>query len=825
MVRIIGYFFGIGVALALVAAAGVAIYLGAVTKDLPDYEVLARYEPPVTTRVHAVDGQLMGEFAREKRLYLPIQAIPDRVKAAFLSAEDKNFYTHPGIDVMSLVRAVVTNVQNLGSGRRPVGASTITQQVAKNFLLDSSVTYDRKVREMILSFRIEQAYSKDRILELYLNEIFFGLNAYGIAGAALTYFDKSVNELTVAEVAYLAALPKGPSNYHPFRQTDRALERRNWVIDQMVANGYVDAEEASRSKALPLGVKIRRTGDYVFAGEYFTEEVRRAIIARYGEDALYEGGLSVRTTLDPQMQVLARKALHNGLIKYDTLRGYRGPITAIDVSGDWGVPLGEVARLTDVPEWRVAVVLSSGNDGVEVGLQPSRQASGELAGERETAFVAKKNMNWALRYEAEGRRLKADSPAEVLKPGDVVYVEKVGSGSEGANGEKLDDGWILRQVPQVAGGMVAMDPHTGRVLAMVGGFSFSQSEFNRATQAYRQPGSSFKPIVYAAALDNGYTPASVVLDAPITIRIGNQVWQPKNYGGGSAGPSTLRAGIERSRNLMTVRLANDMGMSLVAEYAERFGVYDKMLPVLAMSLGSGETTVMRMVSAYSVMANGGKQIKPSLIDRIQDRYGKTVFKHDERGCEGCNSASWNGQSEPQLIDNAEQVLDPMTAYQITSMMEGVVQRGTAVTLAELGRPIAGKTGTTNDEKDAWFVGYTPDLVVGLYLGYDNPRPMGKGSTGGGLAAPIFKEFMADVMKDTRPVEFRVPEGMKMIAVDRKTGMRSSGAGSIVEAFKPGTGPADSYWVIGMDDIQAAERAKALSPQASEAISSGGGGLY
>src|SRR5690606_6834394 len=425
---------------------------------------------------------------------------------------------------------------------------------------------------------------------------------------------------------------------------------------------------------------------------------------------------------------------------------------------------------------------------------------------------------WALRHTVEGRRVKADSPAEVLKPGDVIFVEK--NEGEGA-------GWTLRQVPEISGGMVAMDPHTGRVLAMVGGFSYSQSEFNRATQAMRQPGSSFKPIVYAAALDNGYTPASVVLDAPVSIRVGNQVWEPKNYGGGAAGPSTLRAGIERSRNLMTVRLANDMGMNLVAEYAERFSVYDKMLPVLAMSLGSGETTVMRMASAYAIMANGGKHIVPSLIDRIQDRYGKTVFKHDQRGCEGCNATDWQTQAEPELVDNAEQVLDPMTAYQITSMMEGVVQRGTATTLAELGRPIAGKTGTTNEEQDAWFVGYTPDLVVGLYMGYDKPTPMGKGSTGGGLAAPIFKEFMADVLKDTRPVDFRVPEGMRMIAVDRKTGMQAEAgaAGAIVEAFKPGTGPADSYWVIGMDEIQAAERARELSPQASEAILQGGGGLY
>jgi len=406
----------------------------------------------------------------------------------------------------------------------------------------------------------------------------------------------------------------------------------------------------------------------------------------------------------------------------------------------------------------------------------------------------------------------------VLKPGDVVYVEPKGDDS---------NAYALRQVPEVSGALVAMDPHTGRVLSLVGGFSYSQSEFNRATQAYRQPGSSFKPFVYAAALDNGYTPASVVLDAPIRIVSGNQVWEPKNYGGQSAGPSTLRAGIERSRNLMTVRLANDMGMNLVAEYAERFGVYDKMLPVLAMSLGSGETTVMRMVSAYSVMANGGKSIKPSLIDRIQDRYGKTVFKHDERGCEGCVATKWDNQPEPELTDNSEQVLDPMTAYQITSMMEGVVQRGTATLLNDLGRPIAGKTGTTNEEKDAWFMGYTPNLVVGIYMGYDRPSPMGKGSTGGGLAAPIFKEFFKTAMADAPVVKFKVPEGMKLIAVDRKSGMRSApgAGGSIIEAFKPGTGPADSYWVIGMDGLEGEERANAISPQANRAISTGGGGLY
>lgn len=814
MIRLIGYFFGVATALGLIVAAGLAIYIGNVTKELPDYEVLAKYEPPVTTRVHASDGALMGEFARQRRLYLPIQAVPDRVKAAFLSAEDKNFYSHPGIDIMGLGRAVLSNLQ---TGSRQ-GASTITQQVAKNFLLTKDQTYERKIKEAILSFRIEQAYSKDRILELYLNEIFFGLGAYGIAGAALTYYDKSVNELTISEAAYLASLPKGPSNYHPFKYTDRAIERRNWVIDQMAENGYVTREEADKAKSEGLGVKPRRNGTYLFAGEYFTEEVRREIISRYGEDALYEGGLSVRTTLDPHLQLLARKAMQNGLEKFDRLRGFRGPVTHIEMGSDWGTALGEVKRLDDVPEWQVAVVLDSSGDGLSLGIQPKREISGALSEERPQGTVDKDDMSFVLRAVVDGKRIKAKSAADVLKPGDVIYVEK----KEGAEGQ-----YEVKQIPEVSGGMVAMDPHTGRVLAMVGGFSYAQSEFNRATQAMRQPGSSFKPIVYAAALDNGYTPASVIMDAPITIKSGNETWSPKNYDGKPAGPSTLRVGIERSRNLMTVRLANDMGMKLVAEYAERFGVYDHLAPYLPMALGSGETTVMRMVSAYAVMANGGRQIKPSLIDRIQDRYGKTVFKHDERGCEGCVAKDWEDQAEPELVDNAEQVLDPMTAYQITSMMEGVVQRGTAVTISELGRPIAGKTGTTNDEKDAWFVGYTPNLVVGLYMGYDKPQGLGKGSTGGGLAAPIFKEFMAEALKDTPKIDFKVPEGMKLIAINRKTGMQANegDGGTIIEAFKPGTGPADSYWVIGMGDDGSNGYGGELSPQATQAIQSGGGGLY
>ncbi|MCD2181359.1 penicillin-binding protein 1A [Rhizobium sp. GN54] len=816
MVRLIGYFFGIGTVFFLGVAAFVAVYLANVTKDLPDYEVLNSYAPPVTTRVHATNGALMAEYARERRLYLPIQAIPDRVKAAFLSAEDKNFYNHPGVDVTGLFRAIVTNLQQMGSGRRPVGASTITQQVAKNFLLSSDQTIDRKVKEAILSFRIEQAYSKDRILELYLNEIFFGMNSYGIAGAALTYFDKSVTELSIAETAYLAALPKGPNNYHPFRRTEAAIERRNWVVDRMVENGYVTRSEGDEAKKQPLGVTPRNRGSYLFASDYFAEEVRRQIIERYGDNALYEGGLSVRTSLDPRMQVIARRVLQGGLISYDERRGFHGPIKTVEIGSDWGIELSKVAGYGDVPEWKLAVVLATDAEGADIGLQPRKEPSGKVAEERVTGRIAADAMKWAYRS-ATGDRKTARSPEGVLSPGDVVYVEPT----------ETDGSYRLRQPPRVQGGLVAMDPHTGRVLAMVGGFSYSQSEFNRATQAMRQPGSSFKPFVYAAALDNGYTPASVIMDAPIEIVSGGEVWRPQNYGGGSAGPSTLRLGIEKSRNLMTVRLAQDMGMGLVAEYAERFGVYDKMNPVLAMSLGSGETTVLRMVSAYSVLANGGKQIKPSLIDRIQDRYGKTIFSHEERTCEGCNAQDWENQEEPNVIDNREQVLDPMTAYQITSMMEGVVTRGTAAGKIKLDRPAAGKTGTTNDEKDAWFVGYTPDLVAGLYIGFDSPAPLGRGSTGGSLSAPLFNEFMQAAVEGTPPTKFLVPEGMQMIAVDRKTGMAASEGDpdTIMEAFKPGTGPADVFSVIGGDEFMEPEEILRSSPQANQAVTGGQSGLF
>ncbi|WP_343070150.1 penicillin-binding protein 1A [Bartonella phoceensis] len=788
---------------------------------LPDYEILALYEPSVMTRVHAADGSLMAEFATKHRLYLPIQSIPKILKEAFISAEDKNFYRHFGLDPEGLSRALINNIRNIGSGKRPEGASTITQQVAKNFLLSSEVTLERKLKEAILAMRIEKTYSKDHILELYLNEIYLGRGNYGIAAASLSYFNKSVNDLTLEQCAYLAALPKGPANYDPFRNTQRAINRRNWVIDRMVANGYVPHEQGEKAKAKPLGATIRGNDNYVFAADYFTEEVRRRLINRYGAKTLYEGGLSIRTTLDPHLQFLARRALHNGLVKFDHSQGWRGAYDHIDKKDDWGIELANITGLRDVPEWHLAVVLSTDNNKVEIGLQPQREASGLLSKKRETAILSENDSKWALNVVKENSHRKVvQSLSHVLQVGDVIFVEKVPN----TNGI-----YRLQQIPKVEGAIVAMNPDSGRVLAMVGGFSFAASEFNRATQAYRQPGSAFKPIVYAAALDNGYTPASVVLDGPIEIRQYNgEIWQPKNYGGTFSGPSTLRYGIENSRNLMTVRLAYDMGMSLVAEYAERFGIVDKLQPYLPMALGAAETTVLRMVTAYSVIANGGRSINPSLIDRIQDRYGKTIYRHDDRLCENCNVQTWDNQSEPKLVDERDQVLDPMTAYQITSMMEGVVQHGTAARLRYLNRHIAAKTGTTNDSKDVWFMGFTPDLVVGIFIGYDQPAPLGYHGTGSSLAAPIFGEFVGEALKGKPDVPFKMPKGMISMPINRRTGMLAERGDRdvIIEAFKPGTGPADIYQVIGgTNSFQEGIPSGTTSPQVNKALESGTGGLY
>src|SRR6266404_887322 len=758
LIRFLGFLFAAGSLVFLVAVAAVAGLLYHFSKDLPDYSQLQDYEPPVMTRVHAADGELLAEYAKERRLYLPIQAVPKLVINAFISADDKNFYEHAGLDFNGIARAGWLYLQNLGTNRRPQGASTITQQVAKNFLLTNEVSFARKIKEALLALKIERTYSKEKILELYLNEIYLGFGAYGVAAASLIYFDKSVHELSLAEAAYLAALPKAPNNYHPFRQRERAIERRNYVLDRMAEDRYITPQEGEKARKEPLNITPRPAGAHIFAGEYFAEEVRRDIFERYGEKKLYEGGLSVRATLDPKMQVMARKTMVAGLVRYDEASGWRGAPSKLDISGDWGVKLADVKSLGDITPWRMAVVLETSDQSARIGFQPGRELGGAVSKVRQTGIITLDGVRWAKPTSGPAKGRTPTSVAQVLAAGDVIYADPLFD----KDGKPVEGQYRLRQLPEVSGAMVAMDPWTGRVLAMVGGFSFDQSQFNRATQAYRQPGSSFKPLVYSAAMDNGYTPSTVVVDAPIEIDQGQGagVWRPENYSTGKYyGPVTLRNALQRSLNTVTVRLAQDVGMPLIGEYAKRFGVYDELPNYLSYALGAGETTVMRMVTAYSMFANGGRRVKSTLIDRIQDRYGRTILKHDARECRGCDApGGWKNQSEPQLVDRREQVLDSMTAYQITSMMEGVVQAGTATVVKEVGKPIAGKTGTTNDEKDAWFIGFSPDIVVGIYMGYDKPRNLGKGATGGHLAAPIARDFLKLALADKPAIPFRVQIG-------------------------------------------------------------------
>src|SRR6201997_1012737 len=830
LVRFLGFLFAAGTVVFLVGVAGGGGLIWHYSQDLPDYSQLKDYEPPVMTRVHAADGSLLAEHAKERRLYLPIKAVPKLVTNAFLAAEEKNFYEHGGIDYTGMARAAIVYAQNYGSNRRPQGASTITQQVAKNFFFTNEVSFSRKIKEALLAMRLERTYSKDKILELYLNEIYLGLGAYGIAAASLVYFDKSVNELTVAEAAYLAALPKMPGALHPVRNHDRAVERRNYVIDRLQENGWISTADADKARKSPLTVTSHSTSAHIFAGEYFAEEVRRDIFERYGEKKLYEGGLSVRTTLDPKIQMEARKTMVAGLVRYDEEQGYRGPLSKLDISGDWGVKLADVKSLSDISPWRMAVVLETSDQSARVGFQPGRDLGGAVSKPRETGIVTLEGVRWAKPTYGAYKGKTPTAVSQVLQPGDVIYADPLYK-----DGNALEGQYRLRQVPEVSGAMVVMDPWTGRVLAMVGGFSFDQSQFNRATQAYRQPGSSFKPIVYSSALDNGYTPSTQVMDAPIEIDQGQGggVWRPENFSNGKyLGPTTLRNALRLSLNTVTVRLAQDIGMPLISEYARRFGVYDELPNYLSYALGAGETTAMRMVTAYSMIANGGRRVKATLIDRIQDRYGHTIFRHDARECRGCDApGGWKNQPEPQLVDRREQVLDPMTAYQITSMMEGVVQGGTAIVVKEVGKPIAGKTGTTNEAKDAWFIGFSPDIVVGIYMGYDKPRPLGRGNaaTGGHLAAPIARDFLKLALADKPAVPFKVPAGIKLVRVDAKSGMRA-GPGdtgrTILEAFKPGTAPPDNYSVIGVADADPNRMMPpGTAPDAGTIMRPGTGGLY
>jgi penicillin-binding protein 1A len=753
------------ISLGFIGAIAAVILISAVVykygQSLPDFVKLKDYRPPVVTRVYATDGRFLAEFAQEKRIFVPVDEIPPLVKNAFIAAEDQNFYKHKGVDMFAIARAVVTNLKNRAEGRRPVGASTITQQVAKNFLLGNELSYERKIREAILAFRMEQVLSKDRLLELYLNEIFLGARSYGVAAAGLHYFNKPLNELTVPEVAYLAALPKAPNNYNPIRNREAAIARRNWVIDRMVAENFITPSQAELAKAAPLDTTLKDDDDVVNA-PYYAEEVRRELLARYGADGLYRGGLSARTSLDPALQIVAEKTLQDGLVTYDRRHGWRGPITRLGVSNSWSQILTDFARPEGMLDrWRLAMVLGVKGARIDIGF--SDQGKGQLN---------EGDSTW--------------SASDPLKVGDIILVEKA------KPDDATDSVYNLRQIPQVQGALVALDPNTGRVVAMQGGWKFDKSEFNRVTQAKRQPGSAFKPFIYLAALDKGYTPSSIIVDAPVTFTdsAGN-VWNPENYSGEFYGPTPLRVGVEKSRNLMTIRLSQDIGIDAVVDYAAKFGINPKMERHLANALGSTETTLLQLTAAYGMIVNGGKKITPSFIDRVQDRYGKTIGNTDTRECQGCGPlVRWENQPAPTIADTREQIGDPRTCYQMVSILEGAVQRGTARALSSLNRPLAGKTGTTNDSKDAWFVGFTPDLVIGVFVGFDNPKSLGEKETGGSVAVPIFKNFIEQALKDVPPTPFRIPPGVRMVQVNAQTGRPTSPSdpNAIWEAYLAGTEP-------------------------------------
>lgn len=780
MTRLFGTLFSAVAAALLFGVIAVAALVHYYAQDLPGHQELVEYKPKLLTRVYSGEGKVMAEFYHEKRVFVPIEEVPELVIAAFISAEDKNFYNHPGVDAVGIAKAFTRYAQGKVTGQsvRLAGASTITQQVMKNFLLDNERSFERKIKEAILAVRLEDALSKDDILELYLNEIYLGARSYGIVAAANNYFGKPLEELTAAEAAYLAALPKEPSNLHPIRDRDRALERRDYVLREMQDNGYLPRAEAETAIESPLDTILddEQVETVTVNDGYFAGEVRRQLVSELGEKEVYQGGLTVLATVDPELQELAARALRRQLLQYDRQRGtYRGPVTTADEIGeDWRKTLARTDAARDIEGWSPAIVLEAGNAAATVGIE----ATGETA-ELDLATERK----WIA-------RVKRKDGNDIFRTGDVIYVENVSA--EGAD-------WRLRQIPEVQGAFMAMDPHSGRVLAIQGGFSHDQSVFNRASQAQRQPGSAFKPFVYSAALDAGYTPATVVLDAPISIQVGNKTWTPKNSSGNYAGPIPLRTALERSKNLVTVRLAQEIGMGRIAEYAERFGVYEDMPHHLAYALGAGETTLYQMVAAYGMFANGGKRLRPTVIDRIQDRHGKTLYRHDNRFCEGCETGAYDPSAEPQLYDTRDQIMDPVTAYQLTSMLKGVVDSGTAASTvgSKLDFDVAGKTGTTNESKDAWFVGYTRNMVAGCFIGFDNPTPMGKGAYGGTLCGPVFAEFMGEAMKTREPGSFehfqdQQGDQIVMVKIDRLTGERlpddATGENVIYEAFLSGTEP-------------------------------------
>jgi len=751
------------------------------SSGLPDYKILANYKPPISSRVHSGEGQLIAEYALQKRLFIPYDSIPEKIIYSFLSAEDKNFFSHPGIDAKSITRAIIKNLKNYFSEKRLEGASTITQQVAKNFLLTSEVSLKRKIKEAILAFRIERAYSKQRIMELYLNQIYLGEGTYGVAAASLEYFDKSVNELGYEEAALLAALPKAPSKYNPHKSIERAKARRNIVLKNLYDNSYINNIEYKELINKEIKTNKRKI-KLLEEANFYSEEVRRIVSDIYGYEDLYKGGLSIRTPLNSDYQIQAVKALREGLEEYDKRHGWRGPIINLNAV-DWQNKIQEFLPDRSL-NWKLAKVINVDKLIIKIEIE-----------NKEIGFIDFVNASWTRKKSFE----------DLLKLNDIIYVSKIKKNK-----------WSLRQLPKINGAIIVMDPYTGRVLAMAGGFSFKLSEFNRATQAKRQPGSAFKPIVYAAALENGFTPSTLVLDAPFVIDQGEglKTWKPENYGKKFYGPSTLRTGVEKSRNLMTVRVAQKVGFDQISQITKNFGIYNDVPELLSVSLGAAETTLAQLTNAYCSFVNGGKKVTPIFIDRIQDRRGKTIFNADKRKCIGCKEISYLKDEIPFIQNDREQIISPETAYQITSMLEGVIKRGTGRKLRNLNLILAGKTGTTNKNMDAWFLGFTSKLAIGVYVGFDVPKTLGKYETGAKAALPIFKKFVEKVVKKKDAFPFKVPQNISLVLIDVESGLQPSDKTKkiIYESFKT-----KDDIIVGLENLSDKDRLSFYDSENKKAI--------
>ncbi len=722
------------------------------SNKIPDYKFLKNYKPPVSSKVYSGKGELVADFSKEKRIFVPYESIPKNVIYSFLSAEDKNFFTHPGVDAKGVLRAVVNNIKNIMSSKRLEGASTITQQVAKNFLLTNEVSLNRKIKEAILAFRIERALSKERILELYLNQIYLGSGAYGVAAASLEYFDKSIKELSYEEAALLAALPKAPSRYNPYQNPELAKFRRNLVLKNLLENNFIDSKIYKNLREKKIFLK-KKEKIFFEDSQYYIEDVRKKIIEELTYEKVYKQGFNINTPINLELQKIATNSLRNGLIKYDKRKGWRGVLTNKAYSSEWYKDL-EKYNLEKSLNWKISIIKKVNQFSAEIETQ-----------DKIRGLIEYSDISWTKK--------EID---ELFKPGDIIYAKRI-------NGNKFS----LKQIPKINGGIVVMDPFTGRVLALSGGFSFKSSEFNRASQALRQPGSAFKPFVYALALENNYTPSSLILDAPLVLDQGSdlKMWKPENYGKKFYGPSTLRIGLEKSRNLMTVRIAQNLGIDKIIKFSEELGIYESPDELLSISLGSAETTLLKLTSAYSAFVNGGKLVEPILIDRIQDSEGNTILNNDKRFCNNCSQISYTSEMYPKIDDNYKQVFSPQTAYQITSILEGVVQRGTGKKLRKLKLNLAGKTGTTNKNTDAWFIGFTSNLVIGVYVGMDNPEPLGKFETGSKTALPIYESFIKEAVKKSDARPFKVSDNITMMVVDSLTGQKAkfSSKDTIIESYK------------------------------------------